>query len=290
MNLVTIFLKDNIMPKFKSHNSEISQNALCLLLIVLFSSFYLNAQYNIPKKPKFIPPVIDSTATLNKIEYQSLYNKLKNYNDSTSTEIVIAIIPSTKGENIGLLAPKWGHKWGIGQKKEDNGIFILLAKNDRKIWIAPGYGIESKLTAGINGQIIRNYIVPEFKRQNYYKGLDNGINAIIKVLNGQFKNTTAIKENDFPVGLIIMLVFIFIVILISISNNKRGGGRNGGKRSNASDLLEAIILSNMGRGSYSRGSSSGWGGSSGGGWSSGGGFGGFGGGGGFSGGGAGGSW
>ncbi len=243
-----------------------------------------NAQYNIPQKPSFIPPVIDSTNTLSKAEYNALYNKLKNYNDSTSTEIVIAIIPTAKGENIGLLAPKWGHKWKIGQAKEDNGIFILLAKNDRKIWIAPGYGVEQKLTAGINGEIIRNYIIPEFKRNNYYGGLNNGLDAIFKVLNGEYKNTKKSESNNFPLGLIIILVFIFFIILSSISKNKRGGGRNGGRRSSGTDILEAIILSNMGRGSYSRGNSSGWGGSSGGG------FGGFGGGGGFSGGGAGGSW
>ncbi|MFD1162923.1 MULTISPECIES: TPM domain-containing protein [Hwangdonia] len=260
--------------------------------LMLFCAFNLSfGQYNIPKKPSFIPPVIDSTKTLSTKEYQLLYDKLKHYNDSTSTEILIVIIPTTKGENIGLLAPRWGHKWGIGQKKEDNGILVLLAKDDRKIWISPGYGVEHKLTAGINGEIIRNIIIPEFKRNDYYSGLDKGIDAIFQVLSGEYKNNQkpSKRTNGLPVGFIIILVFIFIIILISISNNRRGGGRNGGRRSSpASDILEAIILSNMGRGNYRRGSG-GFGGGFGGG-SSGGGFGGFGGGGGFSGGGAGGSW
>ncbi|WP_431109751.1 TPM domain-containing protein [Winogradskyella poriferorum] len=271
----------------------IKYNLIILTLTFLVGlSNIANAQYNIPKKPSFIPPVIDSTKTLSSDEYKKLYNKLKTYSDSTSTEIVIVIIPSTKGENIGLLTPKWGHKWEIGQEKEDNGVFILLAKNDRKIWISPGYGVEDRLTAGTIGEITRNEIIPEFKRGDFYKGLDKGTDAIFKVLTGSYKRTGKNSSNDFPF-LIIFVLFVFFIIFIIAISKTRGGGK-GGNRGNRSDddaksILEAIILSNMGRGSYSRGSSSGgfgsWGGSS-----SGGGFGGFGGGGGFSGGGAGGSW
>ncbi|WP_298237907.1 YgcG family protein [uncultured Algibacter sp.] len=269
-------------------NIEKRRNSIISFLIGVFSISLTFAQYNIPDKPNFIPPVIDSTKTLNSIEYKALYEKLKHYNDSTSTEVLIVIIPTTKGENIGLLAPRWGHKWRIGQAKEDNGVFVLLAKNDRKIWISPGYGLEHRLTAGITGELIRNIIIPEFKRNDYYSGLDKGTDAIFQVLSGEYQNTKERNKEQFPIGLLIMLIFIFIIIIISISKNRRGGGknnRNRGKRLDSRDLLDAIILSNMGRGNYRRGSSNGWGSSG-----SSGGFGGFGGGGGFSGGGAGGSW
>jgi uncharacterized protein len=277
-----------LYSKSNIRNIEKRRSCIITFLIGLFSISLAFAQYNIPGKPNFIPPVIDSTKTLNSIEYKSLYEKLKHYNDSTSTEILIVIIPTTKGENIGLLAPRWGHKWGIGQAKEDNGVFVLLAKNDRKIWISPGYGVEHKLTAGTTGELIRNIIIPEFKRNDYYSGLDKGTDAIFQVLSGEYQNTEEQNKNQFPIGLLIMLIFIFIIIIISISKNSRGGGKNNGNRGkklDSRDLLDAIILSNMGRGNYRRGSSSGWGSSGGSG-----GFGGFGGGGGFSGGGAGGSW
>lgn len=262
----------------------------CILFLFLLSSSIVFAQYNIPKKPSFIPPVIDSTQTLNEREYKLLYDKLKNYSDSTSTEIIIVIIPSTKGENIGLLTPKWAQKWEIGQEKEDNGVFILLAKNDRKIWISPGYGVEHLLTAGITGEIVRNEIIPEFKKDDYYKGLDRGTNAIFDVLAGSYENNRSKNSGEFPFVIIILLFIVFLIFLIAISKNRRGGnGPNGGKRTSGTSILDAIILSNMGRGSYGRSSSSGgFGGGFGGGSS--GGFGGFGGGGGFSGGGAGGSW
>ena len=264
------------------------------ILFSLFSGvfFTANAQYNIPEKPKFIPPVIDSTNVLQQHEFSALSQKLKRYSDSTSTEIIVVIIPTTKGENIGLLTPKWGQKWGIGQAEEDNGVFILLARSDRKIWISPGYGVEDRLTAGIVGELTRNVIIPEFKNGDYYKGLDKGTNAIIDVLSGAYKNNRQQTSDGIPFEVILFLIIIFIIFVIAISKSR--GGRNGGNRGNRSDsrsLLEAIILSNMGRGSYSKGSSGGFGGGFGG--SSGGGsFGGgsFGGGGGFSGGGAGGSW
>jgi uncharacterized protein len=250
------------------------------LLICLFCfSNTVFGQFDIPEKPSFIPPVIDSTKTLSKIEYTFLYDKLKNYNDTTSTEIIVVIIKTTKGENIGLLTPKWAQKWEIGQAKEDNGVFILLAKDDRKIWISPGYGVEDRLTAGIVGELTRNIIIPEFKRGDYYRGLDKGVDAIFEVLTGAYQGQPKSNSNEIPISKIIFFIIMFIFFIIAISRNKRNGGGSGGRKSRGFSLLDAIILSNMGR------SSGGFGGSSGGG-----GFGGFGGGGGFSGGGAGGSW
>ncbi|WCO02321.1 TPM domain-containing protein [Psychroserpens ponticola] len=273
-------------------NSNVYKRRLKHLLTVLLlvCSFSLFAQYNIPEKPNFIPPVIDSTNTLSQSEYKQLYDKLKNYNDSTSTEVIVVIIPTTKGENIGLLTPKWGQKWGIGQAKEDNGVFILLASNDRKIWISPGYGVEDRLTAGITGELIRNVIIPEFKKEDYYQGLNKGTDAIFEVLSGKYQSNTEANSNEFPFIIFIFLFIIFIIFLIAISKNRRDGNNGkGGNHTNGTSILDAIILSNMGRGSYGRSSSGSFGGGFSGGSSSGG-FGGFGGGGGFSGGGAGGSW
>ncbi|WP_394368516.1 TPM domain-containing protein [Aegicerativicinus sediminis] len=268
---------------FKKHFSSV------LLIWLAFTTTCL-AQFDIPPKPKEQTSVYDYINLLSGFEKSSLEQKLIKYSDTTSTQIVVAIISTTKGENIGLLAPKWGHEWGVGQAKEDNGVFILLAKDDRKIWIAPGYGVEPRLTAGINGEIIRNIIIPEFRLGNFYAGLDKGADAIFEVLNGEFQGTRPIEGEEFPFGFIFFLIIFFIIFIIAISK-KRGGGRgnNRGNRSTGMDILEAIILSNMGRGNYRGGGRIG-GGGFGGGSFGGGGFGGGFGGGGFSGGGAGGSW
>jgi uncharacterized protein len=248
-----------------------------LVLLFVFCGIYVQAQYTIPDKPSFQTSVYDYADVLSQTEEKELENKLIRYSDSTSTQIVVISVEDLKGEDIGILTPRWAQEWGIGQEKEDNGILILLSKKDRKIWIAPGYGVEERLTAGINGELTRNIIIPEFKAGSYYRGLDKGADAIFKVLKGKYKATRK-KESKFPVGLIGVVVVI-IVLLVSSKRNRGGnGGHSGGL-----DLGDLIILSSLGR------SGSGFGGGSFGGGSSGGFGGGFGGGG-FSGGGAGGSW
>ena len=248
------------------------------LFVLAFSGMITQAQFTIPDKPSFQTSVYDYADVLNSTEEKELENKLIRYSDSTSTQIVVISVEEIKGEDIEILTPRWAHEWGIGQAKEDNGILILLAKTERKIWISSGYGVEDRLTAGINGELIRNIIIPEFKVGSYYTGLDKGADAIFEVLKGKYKGTRKEKSKSFPI--LPVIIFIFVIILI-ISKSK-GGGRSGG--SGGIDLADIIILSSLGR----SGGGFGGGGSFGGGSS--GGFGGGFGGGGFSGGGASGSW
>ncbi|WP_271406219.1 TPM domain-containing protein [Tenacibaculum soleae] len=256
---------------------------LFFVIGLLFIQTTFSQGYKIPEKPKAQTSVYDYIGLLSDAQKASLENKLIKYSDTTSTQIVVGIINSTNGESIGVLTPRWAHKWGIGQAKEDNGVFILLAKNDRKIWISPGYGVEHKLTAGIVGEITRNYIIPQFKRGDFYAGLDAGSNAIFKVLNGEYKGERKKRTKGFDPSFIIFIIIVIIFFIVISRGNKgnRGGGKRNYRRSTSRDILETIILSNAGRGGF--GSGGGFGGSSGG---FGGGFGG----GGFSGGGAGGSW
>lgn len=289
-------LNTAISLKPKTSRKTILSTLLTLVALLVFQMAF--SQFKIPKKPtnpedikkNFV--VYDKDGFLSTSDKESLRRKLIRYADTTSTQMVLAIISSTEGENINYLGAQWGQAWGIGQEKEDNGILIILAYDDRRIAINTGYGVEHLLTDAMSKRIIERDIIPYFKRNDYYGGLNRGIDAIFEVLTGEYKaSSRGNTSKGFPIGLVFFLFFVFIIILISISKNRRGGrGGNRGHRSNGTSILDAIILSNMGRGSYSRGSS-GWGGSSGGGgWSSGGGFSGGFGGGGFGGGGASGGW
>ena len=137
---------------------------ILLSLIVTLCCFnHSYAQFEIPDKPKFQTSVYDYYNLLNSSQKQSLEQKLIRYADTTSTQIVLAIISSTKGEEIKYLGANWGHKWGIGGSKEnDNGIFILLARDDRKISINAGYGVEHLLTDAMSKRIIERDIIPYF--------------------------------------------------------------------------------------------------------------------------------
>ena len=266
-----------ILTNCLTKSQEVNMKKLFLFVLAL-CGLMAHAQFDIPKKPSFQTSVYDYADVLNPTEEKELENKLVRYSDSTTTQIVVITIDDLKGEDIGVLATNWAHKWGIGQENEDNGMIILLSKNDREISIRSGYGIEDRMTAGITGEIIRNVITPYFKVDNYFEGLDKGADAIFEVLKGKYKGSR--KESSNPLPFILIVIFIIILIVLASRGNKGGGNYRGGS---GLDLGDIIILSSLGRGNGGFGGGSFGGGSSGG---FGGGFGG----GGFSGGGAGGSW
>ena len=251
------------------------------LLVCLLVTQINFAQFDIPEKPSFQTSVYDYANVLSADEKAQLEEKLIRYSDSTTTQIVVITIESLKGEDIGILTPKWGHAWGIGgTEKNDNGVIILLAKAEKKIWISAGYGLEDRLTAGIGGEITRNIIIPEFKAGSYYKGLDKGTDALFDVFKGKYKGERKQSKKDKNIPILPIIIIVFIILAL-ISRNKKDGG-NSGSSGVGPSLLDVILLSSLGRG----GGSGGFGGGS----SGGGGFGGGFGGGGFSGGGSGGDW
>jgi len=263
-------------------NSFISkQTFLFSIIALLFFNTIGFAQYDIPEKPSSPTKqtsLYDYIGMLSPSEKNALEQKLIRYSDSTSTQIVLVIINSTKGEDISFLGTKWGQKWGIGQEGKDNGILILLAKDDRMIDINTGYGIESIISDRDAKQIIERIIIPQFKQNNYYAGLDKGTDAIFKMLMGEFDENREFSD-DISIFDYLPFIFTIIIFLIIISRGKGGkGGRGGG-----GSLLDVIILSSMGRSGGFGGGGGNFGGSSGG---FGGGFGG----GGFGGGGASGGW
>ncbi|MCB0459285.1 MAG: TPM domain-containing protein [Flavobacteriaceae bacterium] len=240
-----------------------------LTLLVAFFFISINCfSQEIPKKKYDDRAVQDYIGLLSEGEQQLLNNKLKNYADSTSTGIVIAIRNDIE-DDIDFYAANMLAEWGIGQKGKDNGVLLLLDTNQRRVAISTGYGVEHLLTDALSRRIIENDITPEFKKGDFYKGLDNGTTSIMQVLSGEFKGTPSTGNEGIP---IIFIIIFFIILLIILSNRNRGGG--GGRRYKNDDaarsLLEAIILSRAGRGGFSGG---GFGSGS-----SGGGFGGFGGG------------
>jgi len=225
------------------------------------------------------PPrlVNDYTSTLTAEQAQSLENKLLALDDSTSTQVTVVIIQSTNGMDVADYAIELGNKWGVGGKKNNNGVVLLIAKGDRKLNISPGYGLEGALTDVTAKQIIDGVIVPRFKGDDYYHGIEEGVDAIAQAVRGEFKapaNYSSRKKSGGGAGRIVMIIVIIVIILVF-----SGGGNNGGFMSRRGYTGIPPIWPSGGGGGWSGG-----GGSSGGG-----GFGGFGGGS-FGGGGASGSW
>ncbi|MGD1319224.1 TPM domain-containing protein [Chryseobacterium sp. 2R14A] len=248
---------------------------------------FLSAQYTIPEKPAVLYPVYDEANLLTQQEKDELNNKLIKFADSTSTEIEVIIIPSTKGEDVNFLATMFGEKWGIGQKGVDNGVVFLIAKDDRTMSIQQGRAVEQYLTASVAGQILDYIVTPNFRKGKWYEGINGGTNAIMEAVQGKFKPLEN-YENEGDSGALKLIIIAFVIfIILAIIFGNRGGGDDDGD----------IILSRRGRRNYPGGFfpfpfPGSFGGGFGGGSSrgGGGGFGGFGGGGSFGGGGASGGW
>ena len=236
--------------------------------LVLFITVYASAQREtvVPKKPPVSEGlVLDQTKTLTSEQESALEQKLIAYDKATSNQIAIVLIPSLQGNSIEDVALEILRGWGVGgQAEKDNGVVILVAKNDRKVRIEVGYGLEGAVTDYTASSIIQNTILPNFKNGEYYRGLTEAVDEIMKAAEGRY---TAPKDYNKKKGLKpwqIFLIIIFIWIILGITGR---GGRGGGFVSR--------------RGYRNWGGPIWWGGgsSSGGGWSGGGGgFGGFGGG------------
>jgi len=255
-----------------------------LFFFFLFFSTTGSAQ-DFPPASKTL--VTDFTGTLTATQQQQLEQKLVAFDDTSSTQIAVVMIRSVGDYDIADYGVRLAQKWGIGQKGKDNGILLLVAKEDRRVTIQTGYGVEGAVPDAIAFQIIRNIITPAFRQEDYYAGINRATDALIAYTKGEFKaDARKGKGEGNGMGLIITVIIITVVIgLLSNKGGGNGGGRVIGGRG-SSDLFWLTMLgSGLGRGGNRGG---GFGGGFGGG-GGGGGFGGFGGGG-FGGGGSSGSW
>jgi uncharacterized protein len=257
------------------------------IILALFLTFIYAGGFaqDFPAKPTTL--VNDYTGTLTEVQKQQLESKLVAFDDSSSTQIAIAIIKSAGQYDINDYALGLGRKWGVGGAKKNNGVMIVVALGDRKIAMHTGYGLEGALPDIITKRIIDNEIKPYFKAGDYYSGLDAGTTAIIKYTKGEYKNENPkAKRGQKNAGSGIFIIIVIIVVIIIIIRKGGGGGGSQvlGGRGSGSGFLTGMLLGGLMN--SGRGSGSGWGGGSSGG---GGGFGGFGGGS-FGGGGSSGSW
>lgn len=214
-----------------------------IFLTFIFFAVQSAAQIEIPTIKMW---ATDLTNTLTKSELDDLNYRLKTYEDSTSNQLVTLMIPSLGGYPIEEVANEIFTKNKIGTKKNDNGVLLLIAKNERKLRIEVGYGLEGALPDALCSSIIRNVIVPRLKAEQYYLAISDGIDAIISAIGGEYIiDTSDQEESPISAWFVLLLILLFIFVF-------RGGGR-------------------MPKGVYRSGGFGGWG-SGGSGWGGGGGF------------------
>lgn len=197
-----------------------------MLTIFLLAGWSVFAQ-SIPPKPS--PPrlVNDLTNTLSVQEISSLEAKLLQYEDSTSTQIAIVIVPTIGESDMNTYAVELGRVWGIGQAGKNNGILLLWSTGERKVYIATGYGAEGALPDAYAKRIVENHIIPNFKQGQYAQGLSDGVDQIIRYLAGEFEAEESLEEDNSWIFIFIFIIVVFIIIS-RFGRGSGGGGLRGG--------------------------------------------------------------
>jgi len=269
---------------------------LALLFALLFLALPAAAQTFPPNNGS---PVVDQANILSPAQELDLKSKAEALYAQSGRAFAVATVNSLEGYPVEDYAYRLGRAWGLGQKKTDDGVLLLVAPNERKVFIATGYGAGGYLTDAMSGIIVRQDILPHFKQSppDYGGGITAGADAVIKQMSlppdqaqanlAKAQQAQQARKDQSPGAIPVVFWFVIIIFMISLFARGAGGRRY---RNRGGGINPWIVL--WGLEALSRGSrGGGWGGGSswgGGGWGGGGGFSGGGGSGG--GGGAGGSW
>lgn len=195
--------------------------------------------------------VVDQAGLLDNATRAQLTQTLQAHEQATGEQLVVATVPNLQGAVIEDYGYQLGRAWGIGQKGKDNGAVLLVAKDERKVRIEVGYGLEGRLTDAQSSLIISQVIIPAFQRGDFPGGIDNGVAAMLKVLGGdplaQPSQTAPHQSRPGHLPWPAFLVLIVFVLLMVRGGGGRGGGSGGS--SIATGAVLGGLLGGSGRGS-----------------------------------------
>lgn len=257
------------------------------LAVILTAAISFAAVAAIPPRPQPQRLVNDFAKIFTKAQVYELESTLVAFDDTTSNQITVVTIPDLEGYDVSDYAIKIGLDWGVGGKKMNNGVVLLVKpKNSSgkgRVSIQVGYGLEGAIPDAYCNRIIEQILIPAFRENNYYGGVRAACDKLMALASGEISVRREFEgEGEGLIGNILLGAVIFFILMVLISGRKGDGPGGGGDHSSALNWLIAMSLLNSGR-SSGGGSGGGFGGGRGGG------FGGFGGGS-FGGGGSSGSW
>lgn len=202
------------------------------LIVLIPFSFLLFVQnltlgQNLVNVPQVKGFVTDQTGTLNQQEIQTLENKLYNLQETKGSQIIVLLIPSTSPEEIEQFGIRVADTLKIGREGIDDGVILIVAKEDRRVRIEVGYGLEGAIPDAYAKRIIEQIIIPDFRDGQYYSGVNHGIDAIIALIEGEplpLPESGAGYENaekQVPVFFIFILIMVVgLPVLKALLGNK----------------------------------------------------------------------
>ncbi len=216
----------------KRGRSFFFKKGVCLLF--LFALFFFTvlpaiSALEIPRRAEGY--VNDWAGLLTASAKAALEAQLRSFEDKTSNQVVVVTFPSLEGQSLEDFSIRLADAWKVGQKGRNNGVIFLIFRDDRKMRIEVGYGLEGVFPDLIAGRIIREVVVPYFRKGDTAGGIAAGVNAILQATQGEFKGTPQATENNAILRLFLLLLVFGLFHFISrrgIYQINGRGGRLGG--------------------------------------------------------------
>lgn len=219
------------------------RRGLSFFCIFFSLTLFLAVQVSALEVPRLQGRVNDYAELLSPATEASLESVLKSLESSDSTQIVVLTIGTLQGDSLEEFSLRVVEDWKIGQQGLDNGVLLLVARDDRKIRIEVGYGLEGKLTDMTAGRIIGNVMGPRFKQGDFNQGIIDGIGAIVMTVRGEFTAAAEAKPNgsgrEDPGGLLTSMIFIFFIFGSLLRKSKVAAAAVGGV---ATPLLAFLLF------------------------------------------------
>jgi uncharacterized protein len=240
------------------------------LVVVIFILPTTTSAQIFPTEPS--GHVNDLAGFLSTAQQNSLEQKLRAYRDTTSNVIAILTLNSLQGESVEYIAEQTFNTWRMWEGERQNGILILVSRQDRSMRIEVGYGLEGAVPDILAGRVVNEVLIPGFQQEQYFDAFNRSTDILMQLAAGEYDAIP--QQNNLPVdgagNALIFFLFLFLILVLLISRGR--GGPGGGHHIRRGRVI-VLGTPGFGRGGY--------GGGFGGGGLGGGGFGGFGGGGGF---------
>ena len=186
-----------------------------------------------PDFPKLTGRVVDAAGILSPEARTRIDGKIKAHEDKTGDQLVVATVPSLQDLTIEDYGNRLARSWGIGQKKTNNGVLLLVAPKERKVRIEVGYGLEGALTDALSKTIITSAITPRFRQGDFSGGVEAGVDAILPILAGdadEWQRRAPVRADTVDRVTVVFWIIVIIVLVIVLTRMSGGGrgGRGGG--------------------------------------------------------------
>lgn len=204
------------------------RRALLLCLAMCLALFASVAEAAL-KFPALSGQVVDNAGMIDNQSREHIAQMLRAHEELTTEQVVVVTVPNLQGSTIEDFGYQLGRFWGIGQQGKDNGALLIVAKEERKVRIEVGYGLEDRLTDAQSSVIINQIITPAFKQGDFVTGITQGAEAIVQVLGGDSLAEPVVGASggddvtDWKMSLLYLVLFVAFIYI-----NMRWGRAFGG--------------------------------------------------------------